>query len=344
MLKEYIEELTQEIEETSHWRASMVGNPCETFLCHMQLNDDYKPPQGRIMHMLNDGKVHEKDIVERCIASGYQVLHSCLDKQLELSIHLTDKLSVSGHPDGILICGKKTFDLDRYDPNFKFNLPSYLLEITAPNHYAFARLVRDGLESQNYQKFVQTQLYMLAINDKNCVLVAKDKNNTELYEEGISFQSRVIDDLIARLDRVNTLVKKGKLSDYRCDDARKKWCRYRKLCFDRIEDAPLTTQGVLDGRTLKEVTQLLGISAMWHRGKDLEDESEELIEEARMELQQIVEDYGAEGIVIDDIRGKLINSTSRSCDYKTLQQKAPDLYDEVVTTKTKHYIDVRRVK
>jgi hypothetical protein len=185
---------------------------------------------------------------------------------------------------------------------------------------------------------------MSGIDDKSCVLVAKDKNNTELYEEGISFQLRIIDDLIARLHRVNNLVKQGKLSDYRCDDARKRWCRYRKLCFDRVEDTPLVTQGILDGRTLKEVTQLLGISAMWHRGKDLEAESEELVEEARMELQQIVEDYGAEGVVIDDIRGKMIDSTSRSCDYKLLQQRAPDLYDEVVTTKPKRYIDVRRVK
>lgn len=322
----------------------MVGNSCETFLCHMQLNDDYKPPQGRVKHMLDDGKVHEKDIVERCIASGYGVSYSCLDKQLELQVTLEPGLTISGHPDGILICGEKTFDLDRYDSNFKFNLSSYLLEITAPNHYAFARLVRDGLESQNYQKFVQTQIYMSVIDDKNCVLVAKDKNNTELYEEGISFQPRVIDDLIARLHKVNDLVKQGKLPDYRCDDARKRWCRYRKLCFDRIEDTPLTTKGILDGRTLKEVTQLLGISAMWHRGKDLEAESEELVEEARQELQLIIEDYGAEGVAIDDIRGKMIDSTSRSCDYVLLQQKAPDLYDEVVTSKPKRYIDVRRVR
>jgi len=163
MLKEYQEELYQEPEEFIGWRASMVGNPCETFLCHTRLESELaEPVKGRVNHMLEDGKLHEEDIVRRCIAAGYEVLHSCLDKQLELKISINKNVVVSGHPDGILKCGKLGFDLDRADPLFKFNRPCYLLEITAPSTTNFALLVKDGLKIQNYQKYIQTQIYMMS--------------------------------------------------------------------------------------------------------------------------------------------------------------------------------------
>lgn len=82
MLKEYVEEYYQEPEEFTTWRASMVGNPCETFLCHTKLGHKYTPPRGRVKHMLEDGNLHEKDIVQRCINAGYQVLHSVLISNL----------------------------------------------------------------------------------------------------------------------------------------------------------------------------------------------------------------------------------------------------------------------
>jgi len=320
----------------------MVGNPCETFLCHTKLNDDYKPPRGRVIHMLQDGNMHEKDIVQRCINSGYQVLHSCMDKQLELHIQLNSTLNISGHPDGVLVCGTKTFDLDRADSHFKFGKSSYLLEVTAPNNTNFARLEKEGLEEQNYQKYVQSQLYMLAdeVNNHDCILVAKNKNTTALYEEGISFRPEVITALIERLERVNSYVKRGSLSDYRCNDGRMKWCRYHALCFDRDVEPSIISAGILNGRSLKEVDQLKGLAAMWHKGKDLESESEELIEEVRTEFERIIADYGAEGIVIDDVKAKMTESHSTKCDYATLKLKAPELYDEVVTTKPTGYVRV----
>jgi len=345
MLKEYQEELYQEPGEFVGWRASMVGNPCETFLCHTRLNSELgEPIKGRVSHMLEDGNLHERDIVKRCVDSGYKVLHSYREGQLALKIPLTDKVSITGHPDGILWCGTKTFDLDRVDPLFKFGCRYYLLEVTAPNHYAFQRVVKDGLKEQNFQKYVQIQLYLMSDKIKeygdSCVCVVKNKNTTALYEEGIAFRQQYIDELVERLGRVDELTKKGLISDYRCNDSRKNWCRYHKLCFDKVDVVTTTTTGVLDGRSLKEVDQLLGMAAMWKRGKDLADEGKELVEEAREEFQKVIADYGAVGLVIDDVKAKMIDGTSKSVDYDTLKLRAPDLYNEVVIVKPTRYVRV----
>lgn len=324
----------------------MVGNPCETFLCHTRLNSELgEPIRGRVSHMLEDGNLHERDVVKRCVDSGYKILHSYREGQLTLKIPLGDKLSVSGHPDGILWCGSKTFDLDRVDPLFKFGCRYYLLEVTAPNHYAFQRVVKDGLKEQNFQKYIQIQLYLMSDRVKEytnggCVCVVKNKNTTALYEEGVAFHQENIDELMERLERVTSLTKQGRISDYRCDDSRKSWCKYHKLCFEKVDFVSTATKGILDGRSLKESEQLFGVAAMWRRGKILAKEGEELVEEAREEFRKVIEDYGAEGLVVDDVKAKMIDSTSRSCDYDTLKLKSPDLYNEVVIVKPTRYVRV----
>lgn len=345
MIKEHQAELIQNPEEFVGWRASMVGNPCETFLGHMRLGHEYKPIQGRVKHMLEDGNLHEHDIVKRCEESGYKVLHSYRDRQLTLKIQLRDNLVISGHSDGILWCGSRPFELDRVDPHFVQGCKYYLLEITAPNHFAFARAVQHGLFVQNFQKYIQIQLYLMSDKVKeytkgDCVCVVKNKNTTALYEEGISFHPELIDQLVERLDRVEALAVHNEVSSFRCNDERQFWCRYNKLCYDNVVPTSVAVSGILNGRSLKEAEELSGIISMWKRGKDLSSEGKELVEESRMELLRIVEEYGAKGLTFDDVKAVMIDSTSRNTDYDTLRAKAPDLYDEVVSVTPKRYIRV----
>jgi len=194
MLKEFIA-LEEKIPGVSSaWRASEVGE-CEAFLCHTRLGHEPLPMSGRVRHMLQDGVTHEHDIVSRLQSAGIKVLHSYVEGQTE--VHCSSDPLVSGHPDGVLDIPKGfSRDLDYWDENFKFDGRFYLLEVTAPNHFAFLRLKRSHLREILWRKFVQIQMYLNSEEIRSygncCVAEVKNKNTSELYEEGIAVTADVV--------------------------------------------------------------------------------------------------------------------------------------------------------
>ncbi len=304
------------------------------------------PFSGRMVHLLKDGVQHERDVVRMCMESGYKVYYSCFEKQLALKIPLTDSISISGHTDGILSCGTKTFDLDRHEPGFKYGSKYYLLEITAPNNTNFHRLLKEGSKSVLPTKYMQIQIYLKSEKvhqySDNCILVCKNKNNTALYEEGIVYHPDLISELTERIKRVDECIIKRVIPEYRCADERQFQCKFRKLCFETTKSYANTDKGILDGTKLKEANELMGIAAIWQKGHDAEAEGKELVAEARSEFQRIISEYNADGLVINGVRAKMVSGgISRSCDYDLLKLKSPELYDAVIAeTPKESYVRV----
>lgn len=318
---------------SSIWRASEVGE-CETYLCHVRLGHESLPFTGRVRHMLSDGVTHEHDIVDRLRAAGIGVLHSYAEGQTK--VHCTDSPSVSGHPDGVLdVPSRDEFVLDYADENFSSSR-FMLLEVTAPNHFTFLRIKRSHMREILWRKFVQVLMYLNSEEIRsygNCaVAIVKNKNTSELYEEGISLDASVIDDVLEKLKRVEDLVSGNKVSEFRCNDWRRGYCRYRHLCYGDAEEFVPVSGDVLRGESLGEADLLRETAQAWQKGRLLKLEGEDLIACSREQFAEIIRQYGCRGLTMQGVRAFMIEQgTGRRADYDLFQSKYPDVYKEVVS-------------
>lgn len=333
MLKEKIA-LEEKIPSISTiWRASGVGE-CENYLCHVRLGHEPLSLAGRVRHLLDDGVTHERDIVNRLKASGIVVMHSYVEGQVEVTCSLEPL--VTGHPDGVLDVPKDfPKDLDYADEGFK---PSrfMLLEVTAPSHFTFQRLRRSHMREILWRKFVQVQMYLNSEEIRSygncCIVEVKNKNTSELYEEGVSFDKDVVSATLEKLLTVEHLVSQGKMSEFRCDDWRRNYCRYRHLCFGEVElPSLLESQDILRGESLNECEQLEEVAEVWRKGKLLKTEGEDLISDSREQFAEVIRQYGCRGLTVDDVKALMIDAgITRKTDYDLLKSKYPEAYTEVV--------------
>lgn len=337
MLRELIASDTFVPETYVGWRASEIGHHCDTYLVRKKLRHPVAPISGRIRHLLDDGRAHERDIVSRLIEFGFEVHHSCLEGQRQ--VHYGD---VWGHPDGLLRT-PKLGTLDAVDANFRFDRSWYLLEVTAPNSASFRRIVANGLRGGLLQKFVQIQVYLASSEISKltdcCVVVVKNKNTSELYEEGVSFDRTTVEWVEERVKRLDEFVCKGIVPDARCNDWHRDYCPYRRLCFENAESEKSLVSGTINGLTLPNAEELLTYAELWKRGKTLESEGRELVEEAREAFLAVLEEYGAEALVVNDVYAKMIDSERRVCDLQALEAY-PEAYSRCVSVSKSRYLRV----
>ena len=346
MLKENLAEIIQEPRVSNTFRASEVGE-CETFLCYSRLGYPALPLTGRVRHMLDDGLMHERDVVTRLRGVGFKIRHAYPEKQMLVRCYDRDGITVVGHPDGVVDTVGGPVALDYADEGFRWRSRYYGLEITAPGHFNFLRVERNHLRQELPRKFVQIQMYLnseeLRAYSDCMITIVKSKNTSTLYEEGTSLDHAIVAETVEKLKRVMDYTSCGRVSSHRCGDWRRYYCRYRGLCFDgSVEAVPLVTEGVLEGESLSEVTQLLEAEQLWLRGKSLESEAKGCIEEARTLFGDVIADYNAKGLTIGQIRALIVESSRRSVDLDVLRQRYPDIYDEVVEDKSSRYLRVAR--
>ncbi len=316
------------------WRASSVGE-CETFLCHQRLGHEPTSLTGRVRHLLDDGVTHEHDIVNRLRGAGIKVLHSYDEGQLE--IQCSSNPLVTGHPDGVLDVPKGlSRDLDYADEDFKFDGRFYMLEVTAPSHFTFLRLQRSHMREILWRKFVQIQMYLNSVEMRSfsnyCIVEVKNKNTSDLYEEGVSLNNDVVSATLEKLKTVEHLVSHGQMTEFRCNDWRANYCRYKHLCFGEVElPSALESQDILRGESLSEAEQLKEVADVWRKGKLLKLEGEDLIADSRDQFSEIIRQYECRGLTIDDVKALMIDvGINRRVDYDLLKSKHPEVYDAVV--------------
>jgi len=345
MLKELIAEDVQEPKVTKLFRASEVGE-CETYLCRVLLGHHPLPMSGRVRHMLADGITHEKDIVERLVREGVDVKHSCLDSQLSIVCVDEGDLKIPGHPDGLLEHQPSGFELDYAEEGFRYDRGTYLLEITAPNHFSFLRVERDHMRSALWRKYVQIQMYLNSevIKERTdcCVVEVKNKNTSALYEEGVVYDPKVVRGVMDVLCRVQVLVANGEVSPYRCKDWRRSYCKFRHMCFGEevVEVEP--SGKFLSGESLSNAEELLQAAELWLKGKDMVESGEELVEDARSLFRATIEEYGASGLTVACARAAMINANRRKISLDIFKAKYPEAYKDMVYLEPSRYVRVTK--
>jgi len=256
-------------------------------------------------------------------------------------------LRVDGHPDGLIEREPPGFELDYADENFQFDKGTYLLEITAPNHFSFLRIEKDHMRSALWRKYVQIQMYLHSgpIRDRTdcCVVEVKSKNTSALYEEGVSYDRTVVDETVEKLQRVQDSVVTSRVSSYRCVDWRKQYCRYRHLCFGTETSEVEPSGQILKGESLSEAEELLQAAEIWLKGKDLVLQGDELVEEARALFRETIEEYGSSGLTVAHAKALMVEANRRKIDTDALQLKYPDVYNDVMSFEKSRYVRVTRI-
>lgn len=276
-----------------YWRGSEVG-ACDTLLWHRRVGSEPLPLPRRIRYVFDDGRAHEADIVSRWETAGVAVLFSCLSGQME--VVSSEDPWIVGHPDGILdVPADFPRTLDRMDESFDLGLRYYMSEITAPNRATFMRLRSRGIREVLWQKFVQIQMYLASQEvqkySKYCIFTAKNKDTSELYEEGICYDKRVVEDIREKLAILEDRVDQREMPGYRCGDARSAWCQFRHLCFAEDEDDLPYLGDMLSSSNLAESEQLVEALEAIFDGRSLKDSGEQLIQSAESYIGQVMQSY-----------------------------------------------------
>lgn len=346
MLKETIKDESIEPAVGDTWGASLAGEQCETYLCHMRMGHQPLPMAGRVRHLLDDGNMHEDDIVARLRVGGFDILYTG-DNQLYLHCVRCDGIVINGHPDGVL--RNVPLDLrtlDWADEHFSWDGTYQLLEITAPNHFAFQRYYQEHLKGVNWRKFVQTHLYLgseeLRPKMRCCVVIVKDKMTSTLYEEGLSFDQTIIDQTVEKLKRVEANVAIGRVPTMRCSDWHKESCRFRHICFGEEQEEHVLNEGFLDAAQLAEAVQLQEALDAYTQGKEFESASKDLTTSARDYIGEILDQHGAVGMHIGPAKAKWTTSKFSGIDGDTLKTKYPSIYEEVHYTHPTRFVSITR--
>ncbi len=349
MLKETIQDEVINPVVGNTWRASEAGELCEAYLCHMRLGHQPLPMKGRIRHLLDDGNMHEDDVVNRLKNGGLDVLYTG-DNQLYVHCMNGDGVIINGHPDGVLRNVPSDLrNLDWADEHFSWDSAFHLLEITAPNNFAFKRYYQEHLRGVNYRKFVQTHLYLGSeeLRDKmHCaVVIVKDKMTSTLYEEGLTYDKSVVDETVEKLKRVEGLVSAGKVSTMRCVDWHKQSCRFRHMCFGEEQDESFPIGvGFVDADKLLEVSQIREALDSYVQGKEFESMGKEMTEEARAYIGELLDQYGVEGMFIGSTKAKWTNSKYSGIDTDTLKVRFPQVYEEVHYEKPTRFVSILKAR
>lgn len=349
MLKETIRDEVVEPVVSDMWRASEAGEECEAYLCHTRLGHEPLPMKGRIRHLLDDGNVHEDDVVNRLKNGGIDAQYTG-DNQLYVHCVDEDGVMINGHPDGLLHKIPKDLQkLDWADENFSWDSDYHLLEITAPNTFAFNKYYSAHLRGVNWRKFVQTHLYLGSdeLSDRmHCaVVVVKNKMTSELYEEGLTYDKSIVTQTIEKLKRVQDLVACNKVSSMRCSDWHKDTCKFRHLCFteeDLATRAPLV--GILDADKMLEAVELREAMDSFLKGKEFMEAGKDMTEEAKAYFADILDSYGVQTIFVGQNKAKWTDSHWSGIDTDTLQLRYPVVYDEVHISKPTHFVSIVRAR
>jgi len=343
MLKETLQDEVIDPTISDVWRASLVGEPCEAYLCHTRLGHQPSKMEARVRHLLDDGKMHEGDVVARLINGGIDVRDAGEDQPY---VHCIDgPVKINGHPDGTLHnVPKELQKLDWADENFKWT-KHQVLEITANNGNVFRKYATEHMRGVNWRKYVQTHLYVGSIELRELtnysVIVVKNKANSALYEEGLTYDKKIVDAVVEKLLRVEDLCSKGKVSSMRCDDWHMNTCRFAYLCYPNVveELKPVMGKGFLDGEKLLEVQDLRDALALY----DLSKSHKIDYEESRAMMAEILDNYECEGVIIDGRKVVWQDSHYSGINNDMLKTNYPKVWEDVRVSKPTRFVSVRRV-
>lgn len=246
----------------------------------LDYEQDY-PDTGRSQMAMDDGNLHEADVVNRLLQAGYRCWNYTEDQTM---VHFENRgVRFRGHPDLYMETPEGEVlgvELKAYrDEIFKAFVQG-ALEI-APGVYSVTNY--DRLTKRPWPLMGQIQLYLhssesVHLGVERWALLMKNKNTAELAECIVTKDTEYIDNLINKWKGFWGLIQAGRLPErhFSDDSTECRRCVFRQKCWG-LKEIP-----DVDGNEVIHVDGLSTAASLRREGQILKKSSEEMLEEARM--------------------------------------------------------------
>jgi CRISPR/Cas system-associated exonuclease Cas4 (RecB family) len=259
------------------FRMSAAGH-CPKALSAELLHYDHEPVPDWLESAAEEGNWHEKRIKEQLQQAGYVIT----GEQLELEKEF-DTFILTGHIDGLI----------RNSHGIK------LLEIKSMSQFEFDRWMRGNFsEFPQYQ--AQIACYMSVLELKEVVYVVKNRNNGYVDKQIFSIDTMpdTFSNIITQLAEITRYVNNNVLVPIEPDfsSLQCKRCNYKHLCIKSKEDMQIQDEAAIK----------LAVDT-WRKGKKLETEGKQLIDEAKGVLTEQLLASELEKFYYDDLAVSKVN-------------------------------------
>lgn len=291
-------------------RMSEVGK-CDRALVYDWRGEPKEPISGRGMMIFNDGDIHHRDIRDRIRNSGFELV----EEEREL---FDRNWNLSGHIDGI-VC---------------FNGDHFLLEIKSINHFQFERLNSRPLE----EHIQQINLYMFYRDIDKGVIIYKNKNTAALKEFVVKKDDEIVQELLAKFERIDSCVKTGNLPKrpYHRDDWHCQYCQFQKICWSDVEE-----EIAHDKIAITDDPSILKTAKEYERLSNEKKESESELKSLKEQLLETLSAFQTRALKVGSYVIRSLNRTRESIDKEMIPEEILKK-----ATKMSEYscLEVRQVK
>lgn len=201
-----------------HLGASQLGADCERAVWMSYRWFDNEEFEGTKLRLFDTGKREEFRFLEELEAIGVEL--NFIDNNPELQHRIS---AYGGH-----FAGSLDAIATRVDPENPET--PYVIEFKTHNTKSFNALKKEGVQQSKWQHYVQVQIYMGITSIHQALYLAVHKDTDELYEEIISFDKAVFEQMMQKARRlIHSQTAPFKINEspqyYKC-----KWCPMSNVC------------------------------------------------------------------------------------------------------------------
>lgn len=273
-------------ERRPHLGASVIGHECERHLWLHFRWAKQEQMEGRILRLLETGKLQEQRLIDDLRASGVEVYAP--EEQ-------TNYAAVGGHLGGSmdaaargLVEAPKTW---------------HVLEFKTASTFSFKKIAKEGVEKAKPQHYAQMQMYMGWAQLDRAMYIVVNKDNDDIYTERVEFSREVFNSMLERAERTIVLEVPPDVPFSGPDSPACKYCQFKGMCYGT--DAPDVTC-----RTCVHATPELDGDARWsckEHDRDLSVEEQLAACSKHLHMPQLVQNFlklkhvGDEIVIYDNL-------------------------------------------
>lgn len=275
-------------EDTWVYRASSFGG-CTRGLVAARMGVPAQPIEGKAKGWMEEGDLHEGNVLERLANDGYEIVATQEEVELEFG-HLG---VVRGHTDGTIRHGTAGI--------------TQMLEIKSRSQDQYKKWLSQGIEGFPQMKW-QVSAYMLATG-LPCLVATKNRNTGELDRMVIATPPYALTDFLERIQLITML---AEAEEYPVCDVSQFPCPYVAIHAEtegpeRLDDAVLAL-----------------VLSKYMEAKRRRDEIEAEVSDLRQKIMDVV--GAGDKVTVGDWNVHVVAQMRRDIDIKQLRQ---DLGEEV---------------
>jgi len=194
--------------------ASLLGEECDRKIWYTY-NRVAVIPSPRLQRIFDMGNIIEDYLINLLIESGLEVW----DKRPDGKQWGFEDGPIKGHCDGVI-------------QGIPESSKPHLLEIKSAKNSRFNEMKKKGIQSSNYQYYIQAQVYALKLKLDKILFIVYNKDTSELYKERIDAEPILAEGMIKKGKEIVAMKEPPERAYHSATFYKCKWCDHREECWN----------------------------------------------------------------------------------------------------------------